>query len=198
MGLFNFFKKSKTKPHKEARNEKPSDHELAFAEMVFNIIGPTVEKHGFGLHRRDVKQYSTMVIWRKKEQYIKIESTTHPADHPYYYNIVLGEGEGDTFIEYDWNSVAIWAVARVINSNTEIVSYDFPYGHNVKPSVEEAHKHLLTYGQSFLQGDLTNFYTARRMVNKDREPYKIYSPGKDGKYQTTDEPKSVEQKKKYT
>lgn len=132
------------------------------------------------------------------KQYIKIESTTYPPDHPYYYNTVLGEVDSDTFIEYDWNSVAIWAVARVINLNTEMVSYDFPYGHNVRPSVEEAHTHLLTHGQSFLEGDLTTFYAVRKMVNKDREPYKIHALCKDGKDQPTDEPQSVEQKKKYS
>lgn len=199
MRLFNFFKrKNKSKQEKQVSDEKPSDHELAFAQAVLDIIGPTIEKNGFVLHSKEIKQYSTNLTWRKKKQYIKVNSTTFPTDYPYYYNIVLGEGDSDDFFEYDWNSVAIWALARVSNPDTEIVSYDFPYDDKIKSSVETAHSHLLTYGQTFLNGDLSTFYAARKMVNKDREPYKIYTPDKDGNYQTIFEPKSVEQKKKYT
>jgi len=199
MRLFDFFKnKGKSKPEKQDRNEKPSVHELTFAQTILDIIGPTVEKHDFVLHKKEVKQYSTTIIWRKKKQYIKVNSTTYPTDYPYYYNIVLGEGENDDFFEYDWNSVAILALARVANPDTDVISYDFPDDDKVKPSVETAHKHLLAYGERFLDGDLTTFYAARKMINKDREPYKIRSPDKDGNYLTTDEPKSVEQKKKYS
>lgn len=198
MGLFDFFKKGKSKPDMQDRKERPSEHELAFAQTVLNIIGPTIEKHGFELHRKEIKQYSTTIIWRKKKQYVKVNSTTYPTDYPYYYNIVLGEGDSDDVFEYDWNSVAIWALARVTNHNTDVASYDFPYNEKVKPSVEKAHEHLLAHAQTFLEGDLTTFYAARKMINKDREPYKIHSPDKDGNYQTTFEPKSMEQKKKYS
>ncbi len=199
MGLFDFFKnKGKSKPDKQDRNKKPSDHELAFAQTVLDIIGPTIEKHHFELHSKEIKQYSTTIIWKKKKQYIKVNSTTYPTDYPYYYNIVLGEGDSDDFFEYDWNSVAIWALARVTNPDTEVVSYDFPYDDKVKPSVEKANEHLLAYGQTFLDEDMTTFYEARKMINKDRKPYKIHSPDKDGNYQTTDQSKSVEQKKKYS
>ncbi|MBD81172.1 MAG: hypothetical protein CL840_19800 [Crocinitomicaceae bacterium] len=200
MRLFNFFKnKGKSKPAKKVKKEKPSDHELAFAQVILNIIGPTVEKHDFVLHNKEIKKYSTTIIWRKKKQYVKVNSTTYPRDYPYHYNIIVGEGNSDDFLEYDWNSVAIWALARVTNPEIDVASYNFPYDEQqVKPSVEIAHKHLLTYGMTFLNGDLTIFNEARKMINKDREPYKIHSLGKYGKYETTDEPKSVEQKKKYS
>ena len=42
------------------------------------------------------------------------------------------------------------------------------------------------------------FYKIRKEQNKNREPYKIYSPDENGKYQTSFEPKSVEQNKKYS
>ena len=170
MGIFSLFKKYKSKQVKQEKDEKPSDHELHFSQTILDIIGPTVEEHGFLLHKQQVKQYSTTIIWRKKQQYIKVNSTTFPTDYPYYYNIVLGEGNSDDVFEYDWNSVAIWALARVTNPDIAISSYDFPYGGHVKQSIETAHKHLLSYGQTFLDGDLTLFYAARKMVNKDREP----------------------------
>ena len=39
---------------------------------------------------------------------------------------------------------------------------------------------------------------AKAATVKSREPYKIHSPDENGNYKTTDEPKSVEQKKKYS
>lgn len=198
MKLFDLFKKNrKSKIEKQDRNETPSDHELSFAQAILGIIGPAVEEYGFELYSKKIKKYSTTIIWRKDKQYIKVNSTTYPLDG-YYYNVILGEGSSDDFFEYDWNSVAIWALARVIKPDTDVVSYDFPYNDNIKPSIQIALKHLLTYGQTFLEGDLTTFQAARKMINENREPYKIHSPDKNGEYKTTDEPISVEQKKKYS
>jgi hypothetical protein len=57
---------------------------------------------------------------------------------------------------------------------------------------------LIKYGVSFLNGDLTLFLETRSDQNKNREPYKIHTPDKNGKYITTDEPTSADQKKKYS
>lgn len=40
------------------------------------------------------------------------------------------------------------------------------------------------------------FIKVRSSINKDREPYKIYSPDKKGNYQVTDDAKSLKLKKK--
>ena len=53
-------------------------------------------------------------------------------------------------------------------------------------------------GHTFLNGDLTLFHEIRKEQNKNRGPYKIHSPNENGNYITTDESKSVEQKKKYS
>jgi hypothetical protein len=61
-----------------------------------------------------------------------------------------------------------------------------------------ANTELEKYGETFLKSDLTLFYETRKNQNKDREPYKIHSPDITGNYRTTDEPKSAEQKRKYS
>jgi hypothetical protein len=198
MGLFDFFKRKPKSEHPKMDAEKPSAEQTAFAEQVLETISPTVEHFGFKLYCKEVKTYSTTIVWRKDKQYIKVNSTDYPTDYPYYYNIILGEGNSDDFFEYDWNSVAVWALARVIEPTADINSYDFPLGDKVKYSLSAANNHLLKYGQTFLSGDLTVFYEARKQINENREPYKIYKPGQDGKYHTTDEPMSVKQKKKHS
>ena len=64
--------------------------------------------------------------------------------------------------------------------------------------MENAKKDLLEFGASFLNGELNIFYQIRKERNQEKEPYKIRKLNKDGKYETTDEPKSLELKKKYS
>lgn len=198
MGLLDFFRRKPKSELPKMETQKPSSEQGTFAELVLEIISPTVEHFGFKLFSKEVKTYSTTIVWRKDNQYIKVNSTNYPTDYPCYYNIVLGEGSSDDFFEYDWNSVAVWALAKVIEPTADINSYEFPLGDKVKYSLNASNKHLLKYGQTFLLGDLTVFYEARKRINENREPYKIYKPNQDGKYNTNDEPMSVEQKKKYS
>ena len=198
MGLFDFFKhKQKPKPYK-MEMEKPSIEQTAFTDNVLEIISPTVEKFGFKLDKTEIKTYWTTIVWRKENQYVEVKGTNYPTDYPYYYNIVLGAGSSDNFLESDWNSVAIWALARIIEPSANINSYEFPFGDSIKFSLTAANKHLLKYGETFLGGDLTIFEQARKLINEKREPYKIHSPDSNGKYKTTVDPKSAEQKKKFS
>ena len=151
----------------EMRKEKPSVEQEKFAECVLKIISPTVEQFEFKLHRQEIRKYSTTIVWRKENQYVKINSTTYPPDG-LYYNVVLGEGNSDDFFEYDWNSVGIWALARIIDPKAEVVSYDFPFD-NVEVSVENANKDLCLYGGTFLKGNLTIFHEAKEKIHSKRQ-----------------------------
>ena len=179
------------------RTEKASPEQEKFAEFVLKIISPTVEQFEFALYKNEVKEYSTTIVWKKGSQYVKINSTTYPPDG-FYYNIALGEGDCDDFFEYDWNAVAIWALAQITAPKTKVGSYDFPFNDNVENSVKNANKDLLLYGETFLKGDLTVFYEARKKINKKRQPYKIHYRNEKGVYVTENEPVSVEMKKKYS
>jgi hypothetical protein len=196
MGILDFFRKRK-QPCDESWEQK------VFAGNVLLILAPTVKGFGFKEIISKSDKYSTTIVFRKKKQYIKISSTSYPTDYPYYYNVILGEGDSNNFFEYDWNSIAIWRLAQIVEASKNISAYNFPVGDplfesTIKLSLENANKHLLEYGIDFLEGDLTLFYQARKKLNQDRESYKISKIGKTGVYETTSEPKSTKQKKKYS
>jgi hypothetical protein len=182
----------------QPKTEKPSPEQISFANTVLQIISPNVENFDFVRYRTEISTYSTTIVYRKGKQYIKIYSTTYPTDYPYYYNIVLGEGDSEDVFEYDWNSIAVWAMARIIDPTASVVSYSFPYEDKVRPSVLIANADLINYGNTFLKGDLSIFYEARKAVNQKREPYKIHKSDGKGNYNVIDEPISAEKKKKYS
>jgi hypothetical protein len=198
MGLLDFFRRSKKSKTETVKTTKPSPEHILFADTVLEIISPTVEQFGFVRHRIEIETYLSTIIFRKDKQYIKVSGSTYPKDYPYSYNIVLGNGESEDFFEWDWNSIALWRLKNKIDPTTKAKEYDFPLGDKVKFSLSHANKELLKYADTFLRGDLTLFYDTRSKQNKGREPYKIHTPDKNGKYTTTDEQASVEQKKKYS
>jgi hypothetical protein len=198
MGLLDFFKRNKKSNTEMVKTIKPSTEQTLFADTVLEIISPTVEKFGFTRHKTNANTYSSNIVWKKDKQYIKAESTNYPTDYPFYYNIVLGEGDSEDFFEYDWNSIALWRLKKMIDPTVKAQEYEFPLGDKVNFSISNANKELLKYADTFLRGDLTLFYETRSEKNKGREPYKIHTPDKNGIYTTTEEQTSAEQKKKYS
>jgi len=198
MGILDFLKRINKTKTEDIETEKPSPEQTLFVQTVLEIINPIVEKSGFKRQKTIVKTYSSSIVWRKDKQYIKVQSTNYPTDYPYYYNIVLGEGDSENFLEYDWNSIALWRLKKMIDPAAAAQEYEFPLVDEMKFSISNAKTELLQYADTFLNGDLTLFYKTRSEQNKDRTPYKIHTPDKKGNYITTDEPTSAEQKKKYS
>ena len=198
MGPLDFFKRNKKSKTETIKTTKPSPEHTLFADTVLEIISPTVEEYGFVRHSTEIETHFTTIIFRKDKQYIKVIGSTYPTDYPYSYNIVLGEGDSEDFLEWDWNSTALWRLKNRIDPTVKAKEYEFPFDGKAKLSLANANKELLKYADTFLRGDLTLFYETRFEQNKVREPYKIHTPDKNGKYTTTDEPTSVEQKKKYS
>lgn len=196
MGIFDFIKGNKKAKSKRA--EKPSPEQRLFSEKAMEIVIPTFEQFGFQKHRIEIGKHSSTIIYRKKKQYLKISSNTYPRDYPHHYNIILGEGDSEDFFEYDWNAVALWRFKKKINPELKVTEYEFQRDNGIEPSLKNANSELLKFGLTFLNGKLELFYKIRKEQNQNREPYKIHSPDKNGKYQTSFEPKSVEQKKKHS
>ena len=196
MGIFDFIKGNKKA--KSEKTEKPSPEQKLFSEKAIEIVIPTFEQFGFKKHRIEIGKHSSTIIYRKEKQYLKISSNTYPRDYPYHYNIILGEGDSDDFFEWDWNSVALWRFKKEIKPELKASEYEFPTDKGIEPSLNNANSELLKYGMTFLNGELELFYKIRKVQNKDREPYKVHSPDENGKYKTSFEPKSVEQKKKHS
>ena len=196
MGIFDFIKgKKKTK---SVIIENPSPEQKFFSEKAMEIVVPTFEQFGFQKHRIEIGQYSSTLTYRKGKLYLQLASNTHPRDIPSYYNIVFGEGDSEDFWEYDWNAVALWRFKREIEANSNASEYKFPKIDAIETSLKTANSELLKYGTTFLNGELDLFYRIRKEQNKNREPYKIHSPDKNGNYKSTFDPKSSEQKKKYS
>lgn len=159
------------------------------------ILEPEIKKFGFNRHRTETKEYSSVIIWRRENQYIKVDSTTYATDYPFFYSLVFGEGDSENFFEYDWNVASLTCFKNKLE-DVKCFEPDFPTKDNMKKSITQTLIDLQKYGQTFLNNDLTLFYQVRSDINKSREPYKIHSPDKDGNYKTTDEQICVEQKKK--
>lgn len=177
--------------------KSPSPHRL-FSKVVLQIISPTVEQYGFVRHKKKAEKFFTEIIFRKNSQYIKISASTYPTDYPYFYNIILGDGDSDGFPEYDWNSIALWRLKRKLNPAVKAEQYAFPSAEEMQVSLTKANQELLKYANDFMTGDMTLFYETRSERNKLREPYKIHAPNKFGIYETADDPKSAGLKKKYS
>lgn len=196
MWLLDFFKTTKKESSETIKREKPSEEQTFFADTVLKVFNPTLENFGYKRHKTEVKTYSSCLVWRKEEKYIKIESTSYPTD--YFYNVVLGEGDSDDFFEYDWNSIALWRLKKTLYPERKAQEYEFPLDEKVESSILKANNDLLKYGHSFLNDKLEYFYEARTEQNKDRKPYKIHTPNQEGIYITEAQPKSVKQKEKYS
>ena len=196
MPLFNFFRRNKK--DKAEPKETPSPEQQQFADNALGIFASFLSDNGFMLTKTEVKQYSTTITFSKATQYIRISSSTYPTDYPYSYNIILGDGDSENFFENDWNSIALWRLKQKIQPTAKAKEYSFPYGDKIVYSLTHAKDELIKYGDTFLKGNLTLFNETRKEQNQKREPYKINSPDKDGNYQTTFEPTSVEMKKKYS
>jgi hypothetical protein len=196
MGIFDFIKGNKKT--KSEKTEKPSLEQKLFSEKAIKVLIPTFEKFEFKKHNIEIGKGFSTITYRKKEQYLKISSTTHPKDYPHSYWISFGEGNSEDFFEYDWNSVTLWDFQKELKPDQELSNNDFPKESELKSSLENAKTELLEFGESFLKGDLSLFYKIRKERNEKKEPYKVREINKHGKYIITDEPKSLELKKKYS
>lgn len=197
MGLFDFFKPNKQNKTEQEKEDKPSEEQILFTETVLEILGPEIEKFGFNIHRKVTKKYSSNITWRRKNQYIKVESTTYPTDYPFFYSLIFGVGDSENFNEYDWNGASLTCFKNKFE-NIKSFEPNFPVKNKMKESLTQTLIDLQKYGVTFLNNDMTLFYQIRSDLNKSREPYKIHSPDQVGNYKTIDEPVSVEQKKKYS
>ena len=198
MGHFDFFKQNKKSKTEIVKIKRPSLEQAAFASAALEIIGPTIEKSGFKRHITEVDTHITSITYRNDNRYIKIQASNYPTDYPFFYTVMLGEGNSKDFFEFDWNSIPLWRLKQAIEQNVNANEYDFPFGDKITYSLTNANVELVKYADTFLKGDLILFYEVRKKQNQDKEPYKVHFPDSNGIYITTDDPKSVEQKKKYS
>jgi hypothetical protein len=196
MNLFNFFgRKKKRLPGKI---EDPSPGHQVFCNIATSIFTPFLHEKEFNLIKTEAEEYFTTLIFRKGTRYIKVTASTFPTDYPYSYNIILGEGDSETFPECDWNSIALWRLVKRIDPASDVKEYAFPFGDQVSGSLEQAKDDLAKYGDTFLNGDLALFIEARKFQNQDRESYRVSHVDESGNRQVSHDEVSAELKKRYS
>jgi hypothetical protein len=198
MNILKFFKQNGKAKNETVETEKASAEHILFAEKTLEILSSDIESFGFERTKTKIEKYSTVIIYKKDKQYIKISGSTYPTDYPYSYNIIFGEGDSENFPETDWNSIALWKLKKFIEPNSKAKEYEFPFNEKVKFSIENANVELLKFGITFLNGEMEKFYEVRKEQNVNREPYKIYSKDENGNYKTDYEKESMMLKQKYS
>ncbi len=168
----------------------------SFGKNSLTIFKEALTPYGFKKESKKTDQYFCSVIFVNDERYVKVEANIHPRDYPPYFNIVFGEGSRD-FVDSDWNSVALWRLKNMITKTDSGGEYSLEGVMDLPGLLEKSKDEMLKYGEKFLSGDTEIFHQTRRAQNKDREPYKVYSPDGNGNYSVSDEPGSVEIRKKY-
>ncbi|MBI5205737.1 MAG: hypothetical protein HZA11_12560 [Nitrospirae bacterium] len=169
-------------------------------ELVFNHF---LADYGFLKTKSTADKNGFSVTYRNDKRYVHLGGTLHPHDYPYYYYLSFGEGSDD-FLESDWNSTALWRIIQhksPADYKKHKDLYDIPPG-ITKKQIEEKiltnQKLCEIYGSAFFNNDLTEFKLVRSLQNKDREPYKIYTPDNQGKYSMSYDEQSTKLKKKYS
>jgi hypothetical protein len=168
-----------------------------FEKLAIANFEEALASHGFKRESKKTEQYFCEIVFGNGERYIKVSASIHPRDFPPYFNVVLGEGPRE-FLESDWNSIALWRLKNLITSTNTGSEYSLETPDKLPELLNNAKAELLEFGAGFLSGDVGLFRQARLEQNRGREPYKVYSPGENGKYIVSDEPESMKMKEKYS
>ena len=170
-----------------------------FNKTVGTVFDKPLADYGFKLKRKKTEKLFCERIYINGDRYVRISGDVHPMDFPPHYNIVLGQGSYE-WPDTDWNSVALWRIKKSIDPKAKAKEYSLEQldSNKLEHSLSHAKNELLDYGQQFLTGDIELFDKVRRGQNKDRQPYKIYSPTDNGGRETIIDEESKRLKEKYS
>lgn len=169
----------------------------AFLKTVLDTFSDLMSKHGFKKESKKLVIHGCIVTYKNGERYIQVEVNVHPHDYPYYWNILLGEGSLE-WPEYDWNHIALWHIKNYFNEG-DGSEYKIDLDKTtIRKTILVGKRDLEKYGEDFLKRDLKLFYKLRSKMNKERDPYKIYFPNKDGTYSMTLDEESKRLKEKFS
>jgi hypothetical protein len=175
----------------------------AFKKAIMDEFDGYLKTVGFQKIRHHADKLGFSIIYRCGESYITFDGRLHPRDCPFIYSISFGEGSND-FPESDWNAIPIFLIIKSesltdFEKCKEIFSIEYKISRDeITQKIKASRELLEKYGKPFLSNDLDKFRKLRAEQNKDRGPYKIYSPQEDGKYKMEYEKQSNELKEKYS
>ena len=165
--------------------------------MAVAVFKDALAQHGFKLELNRSDELFCEVTFVNGARYVQISASIHSHDYPWYFTIALGEGPLD-FGEADWNSIGLWRLREMVAPDAAEGDYRLRGKSRYRRQLEDARVELLNYATDFLTGDVTLFRKARSEQNRERKPYQVHSPDKNGNYVVTDDPKSKAMKKKYS
>lgn len=174
-----------------------------FQQSVENQFDGFLASFGFARTKSSASEHGFSVTYRSGQLYVNIGGTLHTHDYPYYSWLKFGEGS-DEFPESDWNAAALWRIVQEVSPEDYAKEKNL-YEVNPNLSSDEVGNKVCsilssckTHGISFLKGDLEIFNRVRSAQNKGREPYKIYTPKKEGGYAMSFDNLSSQLKKKFS
>lgn len=174
-----------------------------FEKEIHKSYDKLLEEYGFKCIKSEADGSGFNVVFRDEKRYILIGASLKEEDYPYYFYISFGEGS-DEMPESEWNAVAFWRIMQSVSPD------DYKkYLHIFEISIAIREEQIAEIirgsselckicGSEFLTGDLSLFRAVRAEQNRDREPYKIYQLGPDGKHKLIYEEQSVALKEKYS
>ena len=179
------------------KHKKADTNLIRFVETASLIFDDFLKQFGFKSDIKEVKDFFCTMIYKKNDLYIKINANIHPKDYPYYYNVILGQGNTD-WPDTDWNSIALWLIKKEISPDLKAKEFSLTDFDKIDYSLKNAKSELEKYGDSFLKGDLTIFKKVRQEINQQREPYKIHHKDKTGRFKTIIDSVSQKLKDKFS
>lgn len=166
----------------------------------FAAVAELLTGHGFvrrPVGRNPYRRYvCRKYLYRKGDLYVEATVSFHPRDFPFCCRVVLGEGSMG-WPDCDWNSVALWRLVQATAPDhypSGVQPYAVPSPEDIAPVMLAVRDDLRQFGQDFL----AVFRSVRAVQNQERQPYNVYSPGTDGRYQVAAEPESQRLKERYS
>jgi len=184
----------------------PSPLERAFAAACAAIFDAPLLSHGFSRGTARLEPASCTQDYCAGTRYIAVSVSADPRDPPFYSNVVLGDGSVD-WPERDWNSVALWRLARDRGAGDEVSPGNYPLSDSAEsqsippdlgPLFTRMRDDLVSFAADFLTDDLRAFRRARAAQTRARSPYMIHRPDGRGGYISSVDPTSAKLKERFS
>jgi hypothetical protein len=180
--------------------------ERAFAAACAAIFDAPFLSHGFSRGTARLEPTFCTQDYCAGTRYIAVSVTADPREPPFYSNIRLGDGSVD-WPDRDWNSVALWRLARKRGVGDEVSPGNYPLSDSAEgqlipsdlgPLFTRMRDDLISFAADFLTDDLRAFRRVRAAQTRARSPYMIHCPDGQGGYVSSVDPASAKLKERFS
>jgi hypothetical protein len=190
----------------ESADQLASPLERAFAAACAAIFDAPLLSHGFSRGTARLEPTFCTQDYCAGTRYIAVSVTADPREPPFYSNVMLGDGSVD-WPDRDWNSVALWRLAREHGAGDEVSPGSYPLSDSAEgqpipsdlgPLFTRMRDDLISFAADFLRDDLRAFRRARAAQTDARSPYMIHRPDGRGGYVSSVDPASAKLKERFS